>query len=135
MNVWILYGEDTESSVDLAYEVRRMLAEGQKMDINVEVFRPQQFDLLITEEKRDSILVNGQHRQLPDVVFPYLAENDRNFFSFAVIRQLRQQGVPVLNNEQTIEKVGDKLHTHQILAREGLPTPTTLLAKFRLIWN
>mgnify|MGYP001025856058 CR=1 FL=1 len=130
MNVWVLYGEDTDSSVDLAYEVRRMVAEAQKMDVNVEVFRPQEFDLLITEENRDSILVHGQHRPLPDIVFPYLAENDRNFFSFAVIRQLRQLGVPVLNNEKTIEKVGDKLHTHQILAREGLPTPTTLLAKF-----
>ena len=130
MDVWILYGEDTESSVDLAYEVRRMVAEGPKMGINVEVFRPQQFDLLVTEENSGSILINGQNRKLPDFVFPYLSENDRNFFSFAVIRQLRQQGVPVFNPEQVIEKVGDKLHTHQILARAGLPTPTTLLAKF-----
>lgn len=130
MDVWILYGEDTDSSVDLAYEVRRMLAEGPKMGINVEVIKPQHFDLLITEETTDSILINGQHKKLPDFVFPYLAENDRNFFSFAVIRQLRQLGVPVFNPEPVIEKVGDKLHTHQILARAGLPTPTTLLAKF-----
>ena len=130
MNVWILYGEDIESSVDLAFEVRRMIAEGQKMGIRVDVIKPQHFDLLITEEKRNSILVNGEHRALPDFVFPYLAENDRNFFSFAVVRQLRQLGVPVFNNETTIEMVGDKLHTHQVLAREGLPTPTTLLAKF-----
>ncbi len=130
MNVWILYGEDIESSVDLAFEVRRMIAEAPKMGINIEVIRPQEFDLLISDEHKDSILVNGQHKKLPDFVLPYLSENDRNFFSFAVIRQLRQQGVPVFNPEQTIEKVGDKLHTHQILARAGLPTPTTLLAKF-----
>ena len=130
MEVWILYGEDIESSQDLAYEVRRFIAEGQKMDIKVEVLQPDQFDLLVTEHNRDSILVDGQHRPLPDFVFPYLAEGDRNFFSFAIIRQLRQLGVPVFNSEDTIEMVGDKLHTHQILAQAEIPTQTTLLGKF-----
>lgn len=130
MEVWILYGQDIESAIDLAFEVRRFIAEGQKMGIKVEILRPEQFDLLITEESRDSILIDGQPRALPDFVFPYLGEEDRNFFSFAIIRQLDQLGVPIFNRAHVIEMVGDKLHTHQILAQNGLPTPDTLLAKF-----
>lgn len=130
MEVWVIYGEDVESAVDLAYEVRRMMSEAGKMDIPLKVVKPEQFDILATEENRDSILLNGEHVPLPDFVFPYLSENDRNFFSFAIIRQLQQLGVPVFNTAKTIETVGDKLHTHQILAQSKIPTPITLLAKF-----
>jgi hypothetical protein len=33
MEVWILYGDDIDSTADLAFEMRRFLAEGEKMGI------------------------------------------------------------------------------------------------------
>ena len=130
MEVWILYGEDIESTADLAFEVRRFMSEATKMDIDLKVFRPAQFDLLVTEETRDSILIDGTPMPLPDFCFPYLSHGDRSYFSLSIIRQLERLGVNVFNTASTIETVADKLHTHQVLAENALPTPVTMLAKF-----
>lgn len=130
MDVWILFGDDIESNADLAHEVRRFLAVGKQMDVNVRVVRPDEFDLLVTHEVRDTILINGKPVPLPDFVFPYFNHNDHSYFSLAIVRQLERLGVHVYNGAQTIETVRDKLHTHQILAESGITTPDTMLAKF-----
>ena len=130
MEVWILYGDDIESNADLAHEARRFLAEGKKMDIDVKVIKPEQFDLLVTQEVRDTILIDGKAVPLPDFVFPYFNHSDHGYFSLAIVRQLERLGVEVFNGADIIETVRDKLHTHQILAESGIDTPDTMLAKF-----
>lgn len=130
MEVWILYGDDIESTADLAHEVRRFLVEGEAMGITVKVYKPEQFDLLVTVDARDSVLIDGSPVPLPDVVYPYFNHNDHSYFSLAIARQLERLGVLIYNNAETIEMVRDKLHTHQVLAESGLDTPDTMLAKF-----
>ena len=130
MKVWILYGDDIDSTADLAFEMRRFLAEGEKMGIEVQAFKPNQFDLLVTEENRDQIIIDGKWTDLPDFIFPYFNHSDHSYFSLAIVRQFERMGVPVFNNADTLERVRDKLHAHQILAESGLPTPDTMLAKF-----
>lgn len=130
MKVWILYGDDIESTADLAHEVRRFLVEGDRLGIDVTIYKPHQFDLLVTDEARDSILIDGNPVSLPDFVYPYFNHNDQSYFSLAVLRQLERLGVPVFNDAVTIENVRDKMHAHQIMAESGLPTPPTMLAKF-----
>lgn len=130
MDLWILYGDDVDSAADLAFEVRRFVSEGKKMDINVQVYNPEQFDLLVTEDERESILIDGNPTALPDFFLPYLEPESRGYFSMAIVRQMARLGVPLYNRASTIETVADKLHTHQILAESGLPTPATMLAKF-----
>jgi gamma-F420-2:alpha-L-glutamate ligase len=130
MEVWIIYGEDIESTADLAFEVRRLISEGSKMGVDVKVYNPSQFDLLVTAEERDSILIDGNPTALPDFCMPYLSHGDRSYFSLSIIRQLERLGVRIFNTASTIETVADKLHTHQILAENSIPTPTTMLAKF-----
>jgi gamma-F420-2:alpha-L-glutamate ligase len=130
MEVWILYGDDIESNADLAHEVRRFKAEALKMDIAVKVYKPEQLDLLVTQESRDSILIDGRTVLLPDCVLPYFNHLDQSYFALAIIRQLERLGVHVFNGATTIETVRDKLHTHQILAESGIDTPDTMLAKF-----
>ncbi len=130
MEVWILYGDDIESDADLAHEARRFLEVGKEMDISVRVVKPAYMDLLVTKDIRDSILVEGERVPLPDFVFPYFNHNDQGYFSLAITRQLKRLGVHVFNSASVIEKVRDKLHTHQILAQSGIDTPDTMLAKF-----
>lgn len=130
MEVWIVHGGDVESTSDLAFEVRRFMAEAAKMDIDLKVFKPSQFDLLVTQQDRDSILIDGAPVPLPDFCFPYLHHGDRSYFSLSIIRQLERLGVKIFNRAATIEMVADKLHTHQVLAENKLPTPDTMLAKF-----
>jgi gamma-F420-2:alpha-L-glutamate ligase len=130
MNVWILFNEDIEAPSAEAFEVRRFVAEGREMGINVEVFRPGQFDLLVTEKAKDSILVDGKSMKLPDVLLPRTYVVDTGYFPLAVIRQFERLGVTVYNDSACIEMVADKLHTHQVLVEQNIPTPETMLAKF-----
>ncbi len=130
MEVWILYGDDIESNADLAFEARRFLREGKKMGVDVKVIKPAQFDILVTQGDRESILIDGKAVALPDFVFPYFNHNDQGYFALAIVRQLQQLGVHVFNGADVIETVRDKLHTHQILAKSGIDTPDTMLAKF-----
>ena len=130
MEVWILFNEEVESSSAEAFEVRRFMAEGREMGIDVKVYHPEQFDLLVTDEDRESVLIDGAPVPLPDFVLPRCYVIDSGYFSLAVVRQLERMGVRVFNDSMSIEMVADKMHTHQVLAESGLPTPTTMLAKF-----
>lgn len=130
MKVWILYGDDIESNADLAHEVRRFKAEAERMGIDLTVYNPVDFDLIVSEHTRDSVLINGKPEQIPDVVYPYFNHNDHSYFSLAIVRQLERMGCLVYNTANTIETVRDKLHTHQVLHEKGITSPTTMLAKF-----
>lgn len=130
MEIWILFNEEIEAPSAEAFEVRRFLAEGRAMGIDVKVYRPEQFELLVTGEIRDSIMIDGNHVPLPDFLIPRTLLEDNGYFAQAIIRQLERMGVAVYNNATCIETVSDKLHTHQVLAENGLPTPATMLAKF-----
>jgi gamma-F420-2:alpha-L-glutamate ligase len=130
MEVWILFNEEIDAPSAEAFEIRRFISEGRDMGINVKVFHPEQFDLLVTAEDRESILVDGKSVPLPDFLLPRTYVIDTGYFALAVIRQFERLGVHVYNDSACIEMVADKLHTHQVLIEAGLPTPTTMLAKF-----
>ncbi|MEM7651538.1 MAG: RimK family alpha-L-glutamate ligase [Pseudomonadota bacterium] len=130
MEVWILFNEEIESASAEAFEVRRFMSEGRDMGIDVKVFHPEQFDLLVTDEDRESVLIDGVPMPLPDYVLPRCYVIGSGYFSLAVVRQLERMGVRVFNDSNSIEMVADKMHTHQVLAESKLPTPTTMLAKF-----
>lgn len=130
MEVWILFNEEIEAPTAEAFEVRRFLAEGREMGIKVKVFNPEQFDLLVTQDDLTSILIDGQPTALPDVLLPRTYVVDTGYFPLAIIRQFERLGVCVYNNAACIEMVADKLHTHQALIEHGIPTPTTMLARF-----
>lgn len=130
MEVWILYGDDVESNADLAHEVRRFKVEAERMGIDLKVYNPANFDLIVDENARETVYVNGKAVTLPDVVYPYFNHHDHSYFSLAIVRQLERMGCLIYNNAETIEMVRDKLHTHQVLAEKALPSPKTMLAKF-----
>jgi gamma-F420-2:alpha-L-glutamate ligase len=130
MEVWILFNEEIESPSSEAFEIRRFLAEGREMGIDVKVYHPEQFDLLVTSEDRRSGLIDGNLRELPDFLLPRTYVIDTGYFPLAVIRQMERLGVRIFNDSASIERVSDKLHTHQVLAEHQLPTPDTMLAKF-----
>ena len=130
MEVWILFNEEIEAPSSEAFEIRRFMEEGRKMGIDVRVYKPEQFDLLVCNDDKRTVLIDGEFRPLPDFVLPRTYVIDTGYFALAVIRQLERLGVKVFNSAQSIETVSDKLHTHQALLEGGLPTPRTMLAKF-----
>lgn len=65
---------------------------------------------------------------LPDVLFPKLGAAT-SYFASTIIREFERLNIPVVNSSNSIELAKDKLHSQQLLSKNGLPTPKTILMK------
>ena len=129
MKGWILYGKPQNELNENDHGVQRLLQAARAKGIELEVYSPVQFELVVTRNDRHSILLNGKPSPLPDFLIPRIGSNT-TYFGLAVIRQLERLGVYSCNSSTTIELVKDKLQMHQLLAQTNLPTPKTMLIKF-----
>ncbi len=126
---WVIYKKTRLELSPEAYEINRLVTVAAEEGINLEVLKPEQFDLVVTREDRKSIQLDGQPTALPDFVLPRMGAGT-TYFALAVIRHLERLGVATFNTAASIDTVKDKLFTHQILAENNLPVPRTMLAKF-----
>lgn len=129
MKGWILYRKKRHQITENDHGVYRLLNAAKLKGIELEVYSPDEFELIVTRDDRKSILVNSQPTPLPDFLIPRMGSNT-TYFGLAVIRQLEKLGVYSCNSSHTVEMVKDKLHMHQLLAQSNLPTPQTMLVKF-----
>ncbi|MEL7235197.1 MAG: RimK family alpha-L-glutamate ligase, partial [Chloroflexota bacterium] len=129
MKGWILYRESREELKPESYEMHCFLEAAAARDIELEILRPEQLDLIVTRDDRKSIRLNGEVVPLPDFVIPRLGAKTP-YFALAVIRHLERLGMLIVNASEAIETVKDKLYTQQILAASKLPVPKTMLVKF-----
>ncbi len=128
MKGWILHLPWDDKPED-PYSIVRFREEAQKDGIELDVFRPEVFDLMVTREDRKSILVEGDAKELPTFLMPRMGAQT-TYFSLAVIRHLERLGVHTVNSSVAIDTVKDKLYSQQILAENNLPVPRTILVKF-----
>lgn len=129
MNGWILYGDSGQELKAERHEIERLLAAGQKRGIDLKVFAPEQFELVVTSHGQDRIYIDNKPIDLPDFFLPRMG-SQTDYFGLAVIRELEQLGVCTINCARTVEIVKDKLITHQLLARNSIPIPKTMLVNF-----
>jgi len=129
MKGWVIYKDNATQLKPEAYEVHRLLEEAKKCGIELEVFRPDQFDLIVTQENETGILVDSEIRDLPDFVIPRMGAGT-TYFTLAVLRHMERLGIHIVNTPNSIETVKDKLYSQQILAQNNLPVPKTMLVKF-----
>ncbi|NUZ10338.1 RimK family alpha-L-glutamate ligase [Pseudoalteromonas sp. McH1-7] len=129
MRGWIIYKDSANLVKPEIYEIDRLMAVAKEEGIDLQVYSPDQFDLLVTREDEESILIDGQPVALPDFVLPRMGAGT-TYFTLAIIRHLERLGVHCFNSSQSIETVKDKLYAQQILAEQNLPTPKTMLVKF-----
>jgi len=129
MKGWIIYKDDATQLRPEAYEIHRLIEVAKDEGIDLEVFRPEQFDLIVTREDEKSILIDSDKRELPDFVIPRMGAGT-TYFTLAILRHMERLGIHVLNSPESIEIVKDKLYSHQILAENNLPVPKTMLVKF-----
>ena len=121
---WILVKPKFQES----YETQRLLEEFGNYDIEVKLIDPNEIDIFVNKENKQSILVNGKSLPLPKFVFPRTGSGT-TYYIKAVIRHFERMGVPVINSSEAIDNVKDKLYTHQILAQSNLDIPNTMLLK------
>ncbi|MFC3812208.1 ATP-grasp domain-containing protein [Lacihabitans lacunae] len=129
MTAWVIYRHSLSGLTEKDYEIHRLIDEAEKLNFRLEVFSPEQFEIIVNREDRKSILIDGQTIQLPDFVIPRLGAGT-SYFALSVIRHFERLGVYVLNSSLAIDTVKDKLFTVQIMAENGFPIPNTILAKF-----
>ena len=111
-----------------SYETQRLLEEFGNYDIEVKLIDPNEIDIFVNKENKQSILVNGKSLPLPKFIFPRTGSGT-TYYIKAVIRHFERMGVPVINSSEAIDNVKDKLYTHQILAQSNLDIPNTMLLK------
>ena len=113
------------------YSILRLLEAADARKIDLKVVVPNNFELVVTKDDKDSVLIDDKPTSLPDFVLPRMGAHT-TYYAFSVIRQLEYLGVYMCNHSDAINIVKDKLYMHQLLARSKLPTPKTMLAKFPL---
>ena len=121
---WILVKPKFQES----YETERLVEEFRNYNIEVKLIDPNEIDIFVNKENKQSILVNGKSLPLPKFVFPRTGSGT-TYYIKAVIRHFERMGVPVINSSDAIDNVKDKLYSHQILAQSNLDIPKTMLLK------
>ena len=111
-----------------SYETQRLLEEFKNYNIEVKLIDPNEIDIFVNKENKQSILVNGKSLPLPKFVFPRTGSGT-TYYIKAVIRHFERMGVSVINSSDAIDNVKDKLYSHQILAQSNLDIPKTMLLK------
>ena len=121
---WLLVKPQFQES----YETERLLEEFGKYNIEVKLIDPNEIDIFVNKENKQSILVNGKSLPVPKFIFPRTGSGT-TYYIKAVIRHFERMGVPVINGSDAIDNVKDKLYSHQILAQSNLDIPKTMLLK------
>jgi gamma-F420-2:alpha-L-glutamate ligase len=120
--VWILH---YASGID-AYENQRLLSCLEKNGMRGCVLEPKYFDIIVSRSSAKSIRYKGEKIELPDLVLSRTGAGT-NYFTRLVMRQIEKFGIPVINDADSISRVSDKLLTSQLLVKENLPIPKTVL--------
>ncbi|CDZ76517.1 Alpha-aminoadipate--LysW ligase LysX [Legionella massiliensis] len=129
MKGWILYKRNKQELTEADHGVNRFLAVAESLDISLEVYRPEEFELVISRDDKKSILLHDKRVALPDFLLPRLGA-ETSYFALAIIRQLEKLGVHTYNRSTSVEIVKDKMLLSQMLAQSDLPAPKTMLVKF-----
>ncbi|MDI9819359.1 MULTISPECIES: RimK family alpha-L-glutamate ligase [unclassified Legionella] len=129
MKGWVLYKRSKQELTDADHGVNRLLAAAAHLQLELEVYKPEQFELVVTREEKRSILLDGSRVLLPDFLLPRLGA-ETSYFALAVVRQLEKSGVYTCNDSSAIETVRDKMLLSQLFAQSDLPFPKTMLVKF-----
>jgi gamma-F420-2:alpha-L-glutamate ligase len=120
--VWILH---YAANID-AYENQQLLKCLEKNGLKGRVLEPKYFDIIVSRGSAKSIRYKGERIELPDLVLSRTGSGT-NYFTRSVMRQIEKFGIPVINDADSISRVSDKLLTSQLLVKENLPIPKTIL--------
>jgi RimK family alpha-L-glutamate ligase len=111
------------------YESECLVASFAAKNIDARMCHPDDFDIIVDRDIHRGIKYRGQDMELPSLVLVRLGAGILPF-QLAVVRHFEQAGVPCINSSLSIEIVKDKLRTSQILSRNNIPIPNTMLVRW-----
>ncbi len=126
MNGWII--SKAKNAKEL-YGLRRLIEAFNNEEVPINIISWADVDILLTSEKKRSILIEGKLVDFPDFILPR-ATVSLTYYGLAFLRHMERLNIPVINSSSSIEIAKDKLYSLQILAQAGLPVPDTMLMKY-----
>lgn len=125
MEGWVICRGD--KSTGESYETNRFIEESKKHNIRLKVYRPEQIDLVVSNNDNRNVFVEGKQVKAPDFILPRIGGEETKYYTLAVTRYFEKLGIPCINSSLSIETVKDKLFSTQILAHHNIPVPKTML--------
>lgn len=120
--IWILHHA---ANID-GYEITRLLESLTIAGFEVQVLEPKYFDIIVSRSTSRSIRYKGERVEMPSLVMSRTGSGT-NYFTLALMRQIEKFNIPVINSSSSIDIVSDKLMTSQLLTRDNIPIPKTML--------
>jgi gamma-F420-2:alpha-L-glutamate ligase len=120
--VWLLH----HATGINCYENQRLVERLSDSGFKTEILEPKYFDIIVSRSSTKSIRYKGERIDMPDLVLSRTGAGS-NYFTLALMRQLERFSIPVINSSDSVAVVSDKLMTSQILTRENIPIPKTIL--------
>jgi glutathione synthase/RimK-type ligase-like ATP-grasp enzyme len=111
------------------YESTRLLQTFAERNIDVMLAHPDDFDIIVNQNLNKGIKYKGESFEMPKLVLVRFGAGILPF-QLAVIRHFEQAGIPCINSSDAIELVKDKLRTSQILSKEKIAIPNTMMVRF-----
>lgn len=111
------------------YESNRLVESFAAKGVTARMCHPDDFDIIVDRNLHEGIKYKGETIELPKLVLVRLGAGILPF-QLAVIRHFEQAGIPCVNGSEAIETVKDKLRSSQILSRNKLPIPNTMMVRF-----
>lgn len=111
------------------YSTRRLIEAVRAQGHEARVIDTLACDLLV-QRGEPGLFYDGAPLERPDLVIPRIGASITSY-GLAVVNQLEAMGIPVLNEAAAIARSRDKLRCLQLLAREGLDIPRTVLMRQR----
>ncbi|MFI3262588.1 MAG: RimK family alpha-L-glutamate ligase [Rikenellaceae bacterium] len=115
MKIYVIYPFVTDDNKPNAYDWFR--EEALKLDIELEILFAEKFRLLSNYE--NSILYDNDVLEVPDIAIIRCYDN-------ILAKHLENMGVRVINSSDSLELAKNKMLSHQILAKNHIPTPKTI---------
>lgn len=120
--IWILhYGTNING-----YETTRLKHSLTDAGFDVQILEPKYFDIIVSRSTGRSIRYKGERIDMPNLVLSRTGSGT-NYFTLALMRQIEKFNIQVINCSDSISIVSDKLMTSQVLTREGIAIPKTIL--------
>jgi len=121
--IWILHHSTNIES----YENGKLIQALTNVGFDVQIYEPKYFNIIVSKSSIQTIRYKDEIVNFPDLILSRTGSGS-NYATFALMRQFEKYNIPVINDSNSVCIVADKLITSQLLAKEGLPIPKTILA-------
>jgi len=120
--IWILHHSTNIGN----YENVRLVETLTTAGYETQIVEPKYFDIIVSRSTSRSIRYKGERVEMPAMVLSRTGSGT-NYFTSALMRQIEKFKIPVINDADSVDIVADKLLTSQLLTRNNIPIPKTML--------